>query len=82
MDRADTARRLLSEPFLLEAFKEQRETYLREAMKCGEKDDLGRFRYLEAAKVVDGVMRHFEVALTQGKLGKKEQKEFKGRRWA
>ena len=52
-----------------------------DAMLCAdEKDDLGRFRYAEAIKVVRLVSRQLRIAVENGKLSAAELDSMKGKR--
>jgi hypothetical protein len=54
--------------------------YLNAMLSADEKDDLGRFRYAEAIKVVRMVSRHLRSAVENGKLSTAELDTMQGRR--
>jgi|TARA_R110000744_G_scaffold55347_6_gene117093 hypothetical protein len=67
-------------PVIWESFNVLRQTYMKMAAECGLKDDLGRFRYLEAYKDIDVVETHLQAVLHGGKLIEKQKSEFKTKR--
>lgn len=73
--RAQQAKELLSHPLLKEAFNGIRQTYLEAAMSVGHTDDIGRFRVVQAALVVDRVKGHLQHWIEDGKLAEAELRE-------
>ena len=74
MQRANQAREILDNTLLKEAFTALRQTYLEAAMQTTFKDDMGRFRALQAALVVDQVQQHIARHIEDGKLAAEELK--------
>ena len=63
-------------PAIWESFEVLKRTYMQQASLCDQKDDLGRYRYLEAYKDIDVVEKHLKAVLHGGKLTDKQQREF------
>ena len=63
-------------PAIWESFEVLKRTYMQQASLCDTKDDLGRYRYLEAYKDIDVVEKHLKAVLHGGKLTDKQQREF------
>ena len=51
------------------------------ASQCDTKDDIGRFRYLEAYKDIDIVKKHLEAILYNGQLTKQEKTQMKKKKF-
>ncbi len=64
---ADRCRQLLDDPHLTGALDGLEHQYLTAALECAPTDDLGRFRYLEAAKVTRQVRQHLRAQLAEGR---------------
>lgn len=60
---ASRAKELLSNEAFRDAIKTAREQVYTSALSCDVKDDLGRFRLLTAAKVIDGIERHLKLLI-------------------
>jgi hypothetical protein len=67
-------------PAIWESFDVLRKTYMKMASECSIKDDLGRYRYMEAYKDIDVVERHLKAVLHGGKLSEEQRNEFKSKR--
>ena len=63
-------------PAIWESFEVLKRTYMQQASLCDQKDDLGRYRYLEAYKDIDVVEKHLKAVLHGGKLTDKQKREF------
>ena len=63
-------------PAIWESFEVLKRTYMQQASLCDQKDDLGRYRYLEAYKDIDVVEKHLKAVMHGGKLTDKQQREF------
>ena len=75
-ERLQWAKAAERNPAIWESFQVLKETYMRQASLCDPKDDLGRYRYLEAYKDIDVVEKHLKAVLHGGKLPQDAQKEF------
>jgi len=69
---AREAKSLIDNKQLRDAFKMVEKQYLDAMLTASEKDDLGRFRFAEAIKVVRLVRRQLAIAVESGKLSKAE----------
>jgi hypothetical protein len=78
---ADEAARLLAHPILAQAFETLEREYLDALLKCSERDDIGRFRLVEAMKTVSAVRRHLSTVVDTGKIARKQLAELEGRRF-
>ena len=58
-------------PAIWESFQVLKETYMRQASLCDPKDDLGRYRYLEAYKDIDVVITYNPCELIENPVLKK-----------
>tara|TARA_R110000751_G_scaffold245824_1_gene345818 strand:- start:910 stop:1191 length:282 start_codon:yes stop_codon:yes gene_type:complete len=76
-DRLQWARDAKANKLLWESFDQLKEIYITQSLKCGEKDDLARFRYLKAYEDVEVVKRHLVSVFEQGRLAKGEETELK-----
>jgi len=74
--RAERAQQVLNDTIFKESIEALRGVYVAALRGCTAKDDLGRFRYAVALDVIDGVQRHLETVLVQGKLNPKQGQEF------
>ena len=74
--RAERAHKLLEDTLLKESLEAMRLAYVAALRGCTAKDDIGRYRYAVALDVIDGVQRHLETVLVQGKLNPKQGQEF------
>ena len=74
--RGMQASEIINNELWKEAFDGLKAAYMTEALKCGPKDDLGRFRIIEAIRQVDTVKAHFEAVLATGKLTAEQAKQF------
>jgi hypothetical protein len=74
-NKAGRAAQALDNEELKAAFKIVEAQYLDALLTADEKDDLGRFRYGEAIKVVRLVARQLNIAVQNGKLAKAELTE-------
>jgi hypothetical protein len=63
-------------PVIWESFEVLKKTYMHMASECDIKDDLGRFRYMEAYKDIDVVIRHLKAVLHGGVLTNRQQRDF------
>ena len=75
-ERLQWAKDAEKNPAVWESFDVLRKTYMKMASECSIKDDLGRYRYLEAYKDIDVVEKHLKAVLHGGKLPQDAQKEF------
>ena len=71
-NKAGRAQQLLENRELREAFEVVERQYLDALLLAPEKDDLGRFRYSEAIKVIRLVRRQLQTVVENGKLSKAE----------
>lgn len=78
---ADEAARLLAHPLLARAFAALERDYLDALLRCPEKDDIGRFRIVEALKIVSAVRRHLSTVVDTGRLARKQLAELESRRF-
>lgn len=74
------AEQILENPLWTEVWSNLRQLYLHHALKCDTKDDLGRFRLMEAIRQVDTTKAHFEAIFAQGQLAKDELKKMESPR--
>jgi hypothetical protein len=79
VQRATHAQQLLGDKILQESLKALSDVYTMALRQCAAKDDIGRYRYAVALDVVDGVTRHLNAVLNDGKLAAKEAQEFQSR---
>jgi len=77
---AESAKRLLDDPEIKKAFDKVQDEYLQALLTASEKDDLGRFRYAEAIKVVKMVKQHLHVVVGNGSLSKRYLDEMSGKK--
>ena len=75
-ERLQWAKDAEKNPAIWESFDVLKKTYMQQASLCDQKDDLGRYRYLEAYKDIDVVEKHLKAVLHGGKLTDKQQREF------
>ena len=75
LQRAQQAKELLSHPLLKEAFHEIRQLYFDCAVQLSATDDIGRFRLLQGAVVVEHVQSHMKKYIEDGKLADADLKE-------
>jgi quinol monooxygenase YgiN len=68
-------------PVIWESFEVLQKTYMSMASQCEAKDDLGRFRYLEAYKDIDIVKKHLQSILYNGHLTKQEKNQMKKKKF-
>mgnify|MGYP003637377227 FL=1 len=78
--RANEARALMSNDILSDAFDEVERQYLDAMLTATEKDDLGRFRFSEAIKVVRLVKQQLAIAISNGELSSHELTMMSGKR--
>ena len=76
-ERLQWAKDAEKNPALWESFDVLRKTYMKMASECSIKDDLGRYRYMEAYKDIDVVERHLKAVLHNGRLTPDESNVFK-----
>ena len=74
--RGHMASEILNNELWLEAYEAIKAAYMIELLKCGIKDDLARFRILEALRQVETVRLHFEAILATGKLTAEQGRAF------
>jgi hypothetical protein len=74
--RAERAHQILQDDLYKESLAALKDVYTNALRGCAAKDDLGRFRYAVALDVIDGVQRHLEAVLVQGKIDPKQGQEF------
>ena len=67
---AETAALLLRDNVFQEIIQESESAYLEKLLKCDPADDVGRFRYAEAIRVVRKVRRQLETYIESGKLAR------------
>jgi len=75
-ERLQWAKDAEKNPAIWESFDVLRKTYMKMATECSVKDDLGRYRYMEAFKDIDVVEKHLKAVLHGGKLSELQKKEF------
>ncbi|TCS61700.1 hypothetical protein [Varunaivibrio sulfuroxidans] len=75
IDRADTARRIMAD--VRDYFTAIEAEYGEQLMACEPGDDLGRYRLVEAIKVVRNVAGHLKIQIEMGKLSRKELGDLK-----
>ncbi len=63
MSQAGEAKQLLGNPVFVEAMATAKSQAINAAMRALPADDLGRFRAIEAAKVVDSVLSHLAAVI-------------------
>jgi len=63
------AKSLMTNEAFLEALKKAKDANIGAALRCKPRDDLGRWKYLEAAKIVDGVAAHLHALIIAAKTG-------------
>jgi hypothetical protein len=68
IQRGEKAGHIINNDLWAEAYEEVKRAYIAEAQKCAATDDVARFRYIEAIRIVDTVRIHFEAVLAQGQL--------------
>lgn len=71
--QAQWAKDALNNPVLQNALTLAKQAYNTGAMNCDAKDDLGRFRYIQAQKVVEAVGRHLQAVIASGEMPKVER---------
>ena len=76
---ADEAARLLTHPLLSGAFEALEREYLAALLECKDKDDIGRFRIVEAMKTVSAVRRHLSTVVDTGKLARRQLAELESK---
>ena len=69
---AETAALLLRDNIFNEIIQGSEVEYLDKLLECKPADDLGRFRYAEAIKVVRKVRRQLETYIESGKLARQQ----------
>eukprot|EP01050_Picozoa_sp_SAG11_P004828 SAG11_NODE_318_length_10823_cov_79.807068_11_plen_90_part_00 len=79
-ERLQWAKDAEKNPALWESFKVLKKTYMQQASTCDPKDDIGRYRYIEAYKNIDVVEKHLKAVLHGGKLTDKQQREFSSKK--
>ena len=79
-ERVRWAKEALSNPLLLESFKQLKETYMRAAGDCDLRDDIGRSRFVQAWKDTEAVELHLKAVLQSGVVPEEAEKEFATRR--
>lgn len=72
---ANAAQRILDDKQITNAFEMVEHSYLDAMLTASEKDDLGRFRYSEAIKVLRLVRHHLANTVKNGALSKHELDE-------
>ena len=70
----------MSNDILSDAFDEVERQYLDAMLTATEKDDLGRFRFSEAIKVVRLVKQQLAIAISNGELSSHELTMMSGKR--
>ena len=78
--QADHARNLLNDTQFKAAMATVEKQYIDAMLTANEKDDLGRFRYAEAIKVVRLVSRHLQTVVNSGKLSQAELTAMEGKK--
>ena len=61
--RPSEAKALMNNEAFVEATEKVRESLLNAAMKCDPRDDLGRFRYITAAKDIDALTAYLNAVI-------------------
>ena len=74
--RASIAKEVRENEIFKESVEVLRAAYMKALQGLSEKDDLGRFRYVEALKQVDAVMRHLDAVITTGEIAQRDIAEF------
>ena len=74
--RGHMASEILNNELWLESFEAIKAAYMIELLKCGVKDDMPRYRILEAIRQVETVRLHFEAILATGKLTAEQAKAY------
>jgi hypothetical protein len=74
--RGNMAGEILNNELWVEAFETLKASYMIEALKAGPKDDLMRYRVIEAIRQVETVKAHFEAVLAIGKLTMEQAAQF------
>lgn len=77
---AQAADDVLNSKALKAAFEAVEKDYLNALLMADEKDDLGRFRYAEAIKVIKLVSHHLRIVVESGKLASADLDAMKGKR--
>lgn len=77
---AKEAEQLSNNDTLSSAFDKVEEQYLEAMLLASEKDDLGRFRYSEAIKVLRLVKQQLFLAIQDGELSKFELSQMGGKK--
>lgn len=72
VERGNHAKRILNDELITEAFDVLEQAYLEMTLECDPSDDLGRYRYAEAVKVVRQVREHFRTVIDDGKMAHEE----------
>jgi hypothetical protein len=67
-DRLDRTEELFRNPAFEEAFATMREGMVREMVACDPKDDMGRYRYAVAVKVLDWTLGRLKGVMVAGKI--------------
>ena len=80
-ERLQWAKDAQQNPVIWESFDVLKKTYMVMASQCDTKDDIGRFRYLEAYKDIDIVKKHLEAILYNGQLTKQEKTQMKKKKF-
>lgn len=62
------AKELLDSELFQEAVTTVRKAYIEGVLRCDVRDDLGRFRYIEGLRVVDGVESHLSAVIQRGQM--------------
>lgn len=63
------AKSLMNNEAFVKATESVRTWNINRALSCKQRDDEGRRRYLEAAKIVDSVVAHINAQITAAKSG-------------
>ena len=77
---ANEAEQLLNNKILKDAFAEVERQYLEAFLAVDVKEDLGRFRFSEAIKVLRLVRQQLNTAVQNGKLSAYELKQMGGKK--
>lgn len=72
VQRSHDAKQLLEHPLFVESLKILKQAYMDQAAKCGEKDDLGRFRFLEGYKMVSTHETFLRAIVETGSVAQSE----------